>query len=197
MKKACLVIIIMMLFVNQALAVDVSFFADKIQSTMRVESWGNKVGSVEISYYGKVNFPAQEETNFFGESMIDYFPIALGPIKFGLEANIQVCDPSDSPLLARGYLAARIGPFLLRYSPAQTDGNHKVSASWYWQQKKFSAFGYYDRNINSDQKAFNVAEIYIGYKVTEKITLVAGAKPAWSDGQKIELYPGIGIKWQF
>lgn len=196
MKKIFLAVAVLFIFVNQVWAgVDGSIFADKIQTTVRAESWGNEIAKdVEYGWYGKVNVPRVGDTNFFGEGQIDYLPIKIGLVKFGVEANMQVAYPSDTELLGRGYLAAKVGPFLLRYSPIQTDGNHKLSVCWFQKWNKFSIFGYYDRNLNKGQKPLNIAEGYIGYDITKNVMFMVGTKPVWNDGKNPDLYMGGGIR---
>jgi hypothetical protein len=178
--------------------VDGFVFIDKIQTTIRAESWENQITKDTVyRWYGKVNISRKDNANFFGEGQINYLPIKIGSVKIGAEANVQVAHPSNTEVLGRGYLAAKVGPFLLRYSLIQTDGNHKLSVCWFQKWDKFSAFGYYDRNLNRGQKPLNIAEGYIGYDVAKDVMVTTGIKPVWTDSQTPNVNPGIGIRIKF
>jgi hypothetical protein len=198
-KSIVLVAMAVLLFANTVFAgVDGSIFVDKIKTTVRAESWGNQIAKdVVYGWYGKVNVPRIGDTNFFGEAQVDYLPITLGFVKLGVEANMQIAYPANTEVLGRGYLAAKAGPFLFRYSPIQTDGNHKLSVCWFQKWNRFSAFGYYDRNLNQGQKPLNIAEAYVGYDVAKNVMLTTGIKPVWSDGQDPKINPGVGIRIKF
>ena len=197
MKKRILIIMVILFSVNNAWAIDGSIYADKVQTTYRTESWGNKIGPFEMGWYVKLNLPREGKSNVFGEAQMDYLPIEILGMKLGVEANFQYFSPSETEYLGRGYLAAAVGPFLFRYSAAQTDGNHKLSVCWYQPVGRFSLFGYYDREYNCGQKALNIMEGYIGYEIYKDTIVFTGIKPVWIDGDTPKINPGVGLKVSF
>ena len=175
---------------------DIFVFSDKNKTTAQAESWSNKVGPVELGGYFKVNFPKNEmRRNYWGEAFIDYVPLKIGPAKFGICGNAEI--KTGYEILYRAYLVGKAGPFTLRYAPVQSDDDQKIELSWFWEKNKIQLFGYIDHNIIRHQKALNVAECYIGYRVIKNAVVFAGIKPIWFQGKKIEIDPGVGIKFEF
>lgn len=175
---------------------DVFVFSDKNKTTVQAESWSNMAGPLELGGYFKVNMPKKESLDdYFSEAYIDYLPIKLGPAEIGVGGNAEI--KTGSKILYRANLSAKFGPFFLRYAPMQSDQNHKLSLCWFWEKNNFQLFGYINHNLMKNQKALNVSECYIGYRVIKHTVLFVGAKPIWSQGQAIKIEPGIGIKFDF